>query len=330
MPSRTALLNNHPVMHSSDPEQARACLLSTFGITGFDIPGGGAEFEARANHLQVGELGLSYCAYANDVSLGFEEATFIRQIFNIDGSLRYSGASVHGEIASGSCSTILPAGVPLKLDFLSGYSHLVLRIELEALQRYLGALIGEEVGDKLVFDDVSDQLPAMKRLRRMIFQFASDYDARGALFSDLAAAEMKRIVIMKFLMYHRHNYSQFLFRKPLTSTSSTVRTVEEYVEANWDKPVDIEAMSRIAKVSARSLFRQFKNDRGYSPMDFAKRIRLDRAREMLERGSEGTSVTQVALRCGFQNPGHFARDFRLMFGELPSETLRRSSKRQAC
>jgi len=39
------------------------------------------------------------------------------------------------------------------------------------------------------------------------------------------------------------------------------------------------------------------------------------------------AVIQVALKCGFQNPGHFARDFRLAFGELPSETLKRTAQR---
>ncbi len=103
--------------------------------------------------------------------------------------------------------------------------------------------------------------------------------------------------------------------------------LEEFIEANWDKPIDIRAMSAIGNVSARSLFRQFRKDRGYSPADFAKRIRLAHAREMLEQSGVGASVTQIALRCGFQNSGHFARDFRLAFGELPSETSRRSASR---
>ena len=38
------------------------------------------------------------------------------------------------------------------------------------------------------------------------------------------------------------------------------------------------------------------------------------------------SVIQVALKCGFQNPGHFARDYRNSFGELPSVTLQRARK----
>ena len=77
---------------------------------------------------------------------------------------------------------------------------------------------------------------------------------------------------------------------------------------------------------ARSLFRQFKKDRGYSPADFAKRVRLGHAREMLEQSSDGASVIQVALKCGFQNPGRFARDYRSLFRELPSATLQESRK----
>jgi transcriptional regulator GlxA family with amidase domain len=169
----------------------------------------------------------------------------------------------------------------------------------------------------------------MNSLRRSLFLFASDFNARGSLFSDLAAAELERAVVMKFLMSHQHSYTDRLLRQPLSSTRSAVRIVEEFIEANWDKPIDIEAMSAIAKISARSLFRQFKKDRGYSPADFAKRIRLNRVREMLEDCHEGTSVTQIALKCGFQNPGHFARDYRLAFGELPSETLRRSTSGSA-
>jgi AraC-like DNA-binding protein len=327
MQSQTTLLSNYPVIRTSDPEHARDRLLSLLGATSFEVPNGETKFEARANHLQVGDIRLYYCAYADDVSIGFDEVPYVRQIFNIDGKVRYSGGNVSGEVEQGSCSGVLPAGIPLRFDFKSNYRHLALRIEQDALQSYLGALLGQRIEKRLVFEDSADQHSAMRRIRRMIFRFASDFDMRGMHFSELAAAEMSRIAIMKFLMYTRHNYTHLLFHEPPASNLSAVKTVEDFIEANWDKPIDIEAMSAIAKVSARSLFRQFKKDRGYSPSDFAKRIRLDRARDMLEQGGENASVTQIALRCGFQNHGHFARDFRLAFGELPSETLRRSGKR---
>jgi transcriptional regulator GlxA family with amidase domain len=125
-------------------------------------------------------------------------------------------------------------------------------------------------------------------------------------------------------MCHRHNHTHLLLREPLPASQTAVRAVEEFIEANWDKPIGIETMVAVANVSARSLFRQFRKDRGYSPADFAKRVRLNHAREMLEQPNEAGSVIQIALRCGFQNPGHFARDYRNTFGELPSTTLKKA------
>jgi AraC-like DNA-binding protein len=319
-------LSNYPVLQSRDPEYVRERLSGTFGLTRFNLAKGESRFAARANHLQMGGLGLSYCEYAGDVSLGFGEASFVRQIFTIQGTGHYSVGGQSGELTQGSWSSLLPALVPVNLDVKSGYRQLVLRIEFDALLRNLSALLGQEISRNLEFETVS-YAPAMSSLRRRIFLFAADFNERGAFFSDLAAAEIERMVIMNFLMCHRHNYTHLLLRQPLPSNSSAVRAVEEFIEANWDKPIDIQAMATVARISARSLFRQFKKDRGYSPADFAKRIRLHRAREMLEQSGIDASVTQIALKCGFQNPGHFARDFRIAFGELPSETLKRSARR---
>lgn len=63
-------------------------------------------------------------------------------------------------------------------------------------------------------------------------------------------------------------------------------------------------------------------------MMFVKKVRLERARSLLSRPDGITTVTGVVLACGFSNLGHFARDYRNMFGELPSKTLRRSSARR--
>ena len=317
-------LSNYPVMDSSDPDLVRDRLFGFYRATHFDIARQKSEFAARANHLQIGDLGLSYCDYATDVAVGFGEDTLVRQIFNIQGEGQYTVGGRSAEIAGGKWTPVLPASTPLRLDFKSHYCQFVLRIELSALLRNLGILIGQPVNRDLVFDQTEARNPAMAALRRRVFDLANDFNARGMFFTDRAAAEVERMVIMKFLMCHRHSYTDLLLREPLPAGSSAVRKVEEFIVANWDKALDIEEMATLAGVSARSLFRQFKKDRGCTPAEFAKGIRLDRAREMLERRDGETSVMQIALRCGFQNPGHFARDYRLAFGELPSETLKRS------
>jgi hypothetical protein len=102
MPARSTPLSNYPVVRSSDPEFVRDRLFSAFGATGFDIGRSNNAFAVDANHLQIRGLGLSYCDYAGDVSIGFGEASFVRQIFNIEGVGRYAAGTRSGEIAPGS------------------------------------------------------------------------------------------------------------------------------------------------------------------------------------------------------------------------------------
>ena len=108
--------------------------------------------------------------------------------------------------------------------------------------------------------------------------------------------------------------------------SVCIRHVEEYVEANCNQPILIKSLTKVTGVSARTLFRTFQEALGCSPMAFVKKVRLECARSTLVRPGSSTSVSGVALACGFSNLGHFANDYRCTFGELPSETLKRSRR----
>jgi AraC family ethanolamine operon transcriptional activator len=46
-------------------------------------------------------------------------------------------------------------------------------------------------------------------------------------------------------------------------------------------------------------------------------------RELRDANPATTQVQDVAARWGFWHLSHFASDYRAMFGELPSDTLRK-------
>ena len=73
-------------------------------------------------------------------------------------------------------------------------------------------------------------------------------------------------------------------------------------------------------VSRRTLQNGFQRVLGVSPLAYLKAVRLDQARRSLKRVS---SVTEAATAHGFWHFGHFSQDYLAMFGERPSETLRR-------
>ena len=323
-----SLLSKHPIMRTRDPDFARERLFAIYNANAFDVPSAErSAFEVRAYHLQLGDIGLSYCTYEGAASLGFGEDNLVRQIFNISsGSGGWSSGDRDGGMAPNSWTPVLMAQRPTRFIFNSGYRHLILRVERDALRQSLEILLDQEVTEDLVFDNSLGHEIAMKRLRQRIFQLASDLDTQGPLFSDQVATEIRRNIIFEFLLFNKHDRTHLLLREPPAIAIASIRKVEEFIAASWDRPLDIVTMSRIGGVSARSLLRHFKKHRGYSPAEFLKRTRLERARELLQQPDSSMTVTQVALKCGFQNSGHFARDFRLSFGELPSETLKRNGR----
>ena len=212
------------------------------------------------------------------------------------------------------------------ISFGPDYAHLVLKIKRNALHDYLRALLDDEVNRELEFSPAVDN-PAMHSLRIRVFQFATDYNARGRYFSSLANTEFERMVAMTFLLSHHHTYSNRLLRRPIPTSTAAVRIAAEYIESNWNKKIDVVKLAGIANVSTRSLFRQFQKERGQSPAEFVKNIRLHKARMMLENPDINTSVTQVASQCGFNSSGRFAHEYQTTFGELPSKALSRSLNR---
>ena len=63
---------------------------------------------------------------------------------------------------------------------------------------------------------------------------------------------------------------------------------------------------------------------GTTPLGWARRVRLARARHALLHPGPEDTVTAVALSNGFAQLGRFAAEYRRAFGELPSRTMQRS------
>jgi AraC-like DNA-binding protein len=97
----------------------------------------------------------------------------------------------------------------------------------------------------------------------------------------------------------------------------------DWMNANFADPIGIEDMASVAGTSVRSMQLAFRRAYGVTPSAALLDCRLRHARACLERPVGATSVTQVALDCGFFHLGRFAAQYRRAFGEKPSETLRR-------
>jgi len=100
------------------------------------------------------------------------------------------------------------------------------------------------------------------------------------------------------------------------------RRAEEFIRGRIDAPVTLSEVCNWVGASERSLHLGFLERFGMSPMAYLKVLRLNEVRRHLRDAAPGTSVTDVAMRSGFQHLGRFATDYGRFFGEWPSATLR--------
>ena len=69
-------------------------------------------------------------------------------------------------------------------------------------------------------------------------------------------------------------------------------------------------------MSWRTLEKAFRDFRGVTPVAHIRNLRLDHAHKAL--GAGGTSVAEIAARCGFASPTTFTLEYRKRYGIAPS------------
>lgn len=105
--------------------------------------------------------------------------------------------------------------------------------------------------------------------------------------------------------------------------SHLVQQADEYMQTHMDEPLTLMDLCQALSTSSRALCYGFQEIFGISPMAYLKAQRLQSAHRALKTANpEEISITEVASQFGFYHLGYFAQDYKQMFGELPSETLR--------
>jgi AraC-like DNA-binding protein len=110
--------------------------------------------------------------------------------------------------------------------------------------------------------------------------------------------------------------------KCLNRRLTAVRRCEAYMRDHVDATLTLLDLSQVSGMRSRSLINAFEAVTGYSPMDYLKRIRLNGVHRTLQRAHrDAIRIIDVATDWGFWHMGHFTTDYRMMFGETPSQTL---------
>ena len=307
-------LDSFPALRSAETARIENVLSSVYGARKFSLVGQRRLLNVHANHWQSEVMALSFCSYGARVEVEFPGADFFRQQITLRGGGEIYLERARREISRHSYC-VVPPNAPLRIGFRPGFEQVVLRLDAKFLQSKFTALTGDR--RTLEFETRAHAGgPAMNRLRRLLTFFIMELQ-RGEL-TELERMELEQSVAVTFMQSNPHADAAGATTAP---GMQQLKLVEDYIEAHWQEPLSLEALCQVSAMSARSIFHHFRRSRGKSPMAFVKEVRLRHARDML-RSPGAQSVTEIAFACGFGNLGHFARDYRICWGERPSETRR--------
>lgn len=107
------------------------------------------------------------------------------------------------------------------------------------------------------------------------------------------------------------------------ATPKVLQRAIGYLEANAHLPITVGDVALHCRVSVRTLQYAFRSRLAMSPMEYLRRVRLDRVhRDLITADPSNATVTAIASRWGFYNHGKFAEYYRSAYGRIPSHTLR--------
>src|ERR1700675_551503 len=111
------------------------------------------------------------------------------------------------------------------------------------------------------------------------------------------------------------------FAPPQTHRDRAVLKAQEWVHMRDGRGVSLGALATAAGLERRTLLRRFASATGMTPIEYSRRVRIARARELLGGGE--LSQKEIAQALGYSDVASFARVFRKAMGETPGTYRKR-------
>ncbi len=100
-------------------------------------------------------------------------------------------------------------------------------------------------------------------------------------------------------------------------SAATLKKVLSYIRENYDKPLSLEQISAVAKMSDKYFCSFFKKMTNKTPIDYLICYRIECSARLLCMSD--LSVTDIAYSCGFNDLSYFIKTFKLIKGVTPKE-----------
>jgi AraC family ethanolamine operon transcriptional activator len=166
------------------------------------------------------------------------------------------------------------------------------------------------------------------RVRELIgivaLSFRAANDLIGSAPSPLALTQIEKTLVEQVVSVLTAAEPDLFRQRPSFSSAGwALLQTREFFQEHEGSPVRLADVCRALGVSQRTLQVAFAEGLGVSPMQYLKLHRLHLVRTRLkETSAQDVAVSKAAREAGFVDLSRFSRDYKKLFGQLPSKTPR--------
>ncbi len=213
--------------------------------------------------------------------------------------------------------------IPVECAFDASSEEPVIGIYIKLDMTMLHDLIGRmdpsdrRDGRKAPAITVSPMDPPMKdAVLRLVGCMANEQDAR-ALGTGLVREVLYRVLCgeQAHMLHELANHSADFSRIAHSLT---------LLQNSIGEKIDVERLASSAHMSVSAFHRAFRDMIGESPIQYLKKLRLNKARDLMLQ--DGMKAYMAADKVGYESPSQFSREFKRYFGQSPADMVRQTRR----
>ena len=163
-----------------------------------------------------------------------------------------------------------------------------------------------------------------ERVGAELSRFLDAFQQQPAAFENPAAGKRFRDEILSMLLelFNPHHAD----KRDVTHATyaEIVQRSERILQDRAEEPQTVLDLCVALRCSRRTLQTSFQRVANVTPIEYLRSVRLNGVRRLLRSTSQDElMVGDAAAQWGFTHPSYFAREYRDLFGELPSQTPRK-------
>jgi AraC family transcriptional regulator len=230
---------------------------------------------------------------------------------------RYRTSGVRGDVA------VVPAGLSMSARSRERTSQRLGTFAVLLPPGFLDAVVAGGTVDPAsveIAGVLGARAPAVERIGLALLAELAEGGPMGEVYAESLATALA-VQLLRNHSSRGRAIAVEVERRPAGGLSkSELRRITDYIESHIDRGLTLAGLAHEARLSPYHFARMFKLSTGRSPHRYVVERRVERARDLLV--NTDLPLSEVALRAGFADQSHLAKQTRRFLGITPKELRR--------